>query len=135
MTRNYLRITEGFQILDTVLAPYVARELRAQFRDAWWRVGVFAKPGAWAELAPHHRGLLPSPGHQRPAVRAACGRGLEPRREARPGRSPRLETVDRLLIFIGTEPVGPAFNREVDTFLEATGTNRSGRGPRATPRS
>lgn len=41
------------------------------------------------------------------------------------GRSPRLETVDRLLTFIGAEPIGPAFTREVDAFLEATGTKRS----------
>ena len=51
------------------------------------------------------------------------------------GRSPRLERVDRLLIFIGAEPVGPTFKREVDSFLEATGTKRSGRGPLVIPRS
>ena len=40
MTTNYQRVTEGLQILTTVLAPYVAQELRAQFSDEWWRQGV-----------------------------------------------------------------------------------------------
>lgn len=39
-TSNHQRVTEGFQILTTVLAPYVARELRAQFGDEWWSRGV-----------------------------------------------------------------------------------------------
>ena len=40
MTGNYLCVAGGLQILKTVLAPYVARELRAQFSDEWWRRGV-----------------------------------------------------------------------------------------------
>lgn len=47
------------------------------------------------------------------------------------GRSPRLETVDRLLAFIGAEPIGPAFTREVEAFLDATGTKPSALGARA----
>ena len=37
---NHRRVTEGFQILTAVLAPYVAQELRAKFADAWWSQGV-----------------------------------------------------------------------------------------------
>ena len=40
MTTNYQRVTEGLQILTAVLAPHVARELRAQFSDEWWGRGV-----------------------------------------------------------------------------------------------
>ena len=47
------------------------------------------------------------------------------------GRSPRLETVDRLLAFIGAEPIGSAFKREVEAFLDATGTKLSVLGARA----
>ena len=39
-TSNHQRVTEGFHILTTVLAPYVAQELRAQFGDEWWSRGV-----------------------------------------------------------------------------------------------
>ncbi len=38
------------------------------------------------------------------------------------GRGPGLRTVDRLLAFMGHAPVGPAFRREVEAFLAATGT-------------
>ena len=38
------------------------------------------------------------------------------------GRRPGLKTADRLLVFMGLEPMGPAFRREVEAFLEATGT-------------
>ncbi len=41
--------------------------------------------------------------------------------QLRRGRSPRLRTADRLLVFMGMEPVGEAFRREVDAFLAATG--------------
>lgn len=41
--------------------------------------------------------------------------------QLRRGRSLQLRTADRLLAFMGMEPVGPAFRREVDTFLAATG--------------
>ena len=40
MTTNYQRVTEGIEILTKVLAPYVARELRAHFGDEWWDRGV-----------------------------------------------------------------------------------------------
>ena len=40
MTSNHQRMTEGFEILTGVLAPYVAGELRAQFGDEWWGRGV-----------------------------------------------------------------------------------------------
>ena len=47
------------------------------------------------------------------------------------GRSPRLDTADRVLTFIGAEPAGPALRREVDAFLKVTGTKRSVPGVRA----
>ncbi len=37
---NHQRVTEGFQILTGVLAPYVAQELRAKYADQWWSSGV-----------------------------------------------------------------------------------------------
>ena len=40
MTPNHQRVTEGFQILTTVLAPYVTRELQSQFSNEWWSRGV-----------------------------------------------------------------------------------------------
>ena len=40
MTTNHQHITEGFQTLTEVLAPYVARELRAKYREKWWDQGV-----------------------------------------------------------------------------------------------
>ena len=39
-TTNHQRVTEGLQIVTTVLAPYVAQELRARFADEWWSRGV-----------------------------------------------------------------------------------------------
>ena len=41
------------------------------------------------------------------------------------GRSPRLATADRALAFMGAEPVGPAFVREVEAFLAVTGVKPS----------
>ena len=41
------------------------------------------------------------------------------------GRSPRLDTADRLLAFMGLEPIGPGFRREVDAFLAVTGAKPS----------
>ena len=38
------------------------------------------------------------------------------------GRSLRLDTADRLLVFMGEAPIGPAFRREVEAFLEFTRT-------------
>ena len=40
-TTNHQRVTEGLQTLTAVLAPYVARELRAKLADEWWPRGVF----------------------------------------------------------------------------------------------
>ncbi|MCY4002134.1 MAG: hypothetical protein OXF33_00270 [Rhodospirillales bacterium] len=41
--------------------------------------------------------------------------------ELRRGRSLRLRTADRLLAFMGMEPVGAAFRSEVEVFLAASG--------------
>ena len=41
------------------------------------------------------------------------------------GRSVRLVTADRVLAYMGLAPVGPAFRREVEAFLEATGIKAS----------
>lgn len=40
--------------------------------------------------------------------------------QLRRGRSLRLRTADRLLAFMGLEPVGPGFRREVEAFLTVT---------------
>ena len=48
------------------------------------------------------------------------------------GRSLRLDTADRVLAFLGRAPVGPAFRREVEAFLGATGTKISVLGRSAT---
>ena len=40
-------------------------------------------------------------------------------------RSPRLDTADRVLAFLGKAPVGPAFRHEVEVFLAATRTKAS----------
>ncbi len=47
------------------------------------------------------------------------------------GRSPRLDTADRLLAFMGLEPIGPGFRREVDAFLAVTGAKASELGREA----
>ena len=47
------------------------------------------------------------------------------------GRSPRLDTADRVLAFMGIEPMGPAFRREVDAFLAVTGVKPSELGREA----
>ena len=41
MNPNHRRVTEGLHVLTGVLAPYVARELRAKLADEWWPRGVF----------------------------------------------------------------------------------------------
>ena len=41
------------------------------------------------------------------------------------GRNPRVVTVDRLLVGMGHEPVGPRFRDEVGAFLAVTGMKRS----------
>ena len=55
-TTNYQRVTEGLQIVTTVLAPYVAQELRAKFADEWWSRGVLGV------LHEHQRRDLPAAG-------------------------------------------------------------------------
>ena len=55
-TSNHQRVTEGFEILTAVLAPYVAQELRAQFGDEWWSRGVLGV------LHEHQRRDLPAAG-------------------------------------------------------------------------
>ncbi|MDE2753205.1 MAG: helix-turn-helix domain-containing protein [Gemmatimonadota bacterium] len=50
----------------------------------------------------------------------------------REGRRPRLGTVDRALAVMGEPLAGPAFQREVEAFLAATGTKRSLLGLKAT---
>ena len=37
------------------------------------------------------------------------------------GRSVRVATADRVLVFMGCPPLGPAFRREVESFLAVTG--------------
>ena len=46
------------------------------------------------------------------------------------GRNPRLDTVDKLLVLMDREPLGPRFRDEVKAFLAVTGMKRSefGRG-------
>ncbi len=41
------------------------------------------------------------------------------------GRSLRLATADRVLVFMGHPPLGPVFRREVEAFLAVTGTKLS----------
>ena len=41
------------------------------------------------------------------------------------GSSLSLDTADRLLAFMGLEPIGPAFRREVEAFLAVTGIKAS----------
>ena len=41
------------------------------------------------------------------------------------GRSPRLDTADRLMSYMGLEPIGPVFRREVEAFLAVTGFKAS----------
>ncbi len=41
------------------------------------------------------------------------------------GRSVRLGTAARVLVFMGLAPLGPGFRREVEAFLEVTGAKAS----------
>ena len=41
------------------------------------------------------------------------------------GLVPRLATADRVLAYMGEEPFGPAFRREVEAFIAITGTKAS----------
>ena len=56
MNPNHRRVTEGLHVLTGVLAPYVARELRAKLADEWWPRGVFDV------LFEHQRRDLPAAG-------------------------------------------------------------------------
>lgn len=56
MNPNHQRVTEGLQILTSVLAPYVLQELRADFGDEWWGQGVLGV------LYGNRRNDLPSAG-------------------------------------------------------------------------
>ena len=47
-------------------------------------------------------------------------------------RSLSLDTADRVLRFMGAAPIGPMFRREVDAFLQVTGTDRADLGLKAT---
>ena len=47
------------------------------------------------------------------------------------GRSVRLGTADRLLVFMSLAPLGPAFQREVEAFLEVPGAKASVPGEEA----
>ena len=38
------------------------------------------------------------------------------------GRVPRLDTADKVLAFVGEEPVGPVFRAEIEAFIEITRT-------------
>ena len=47
------------------------------------------------------------------------------------GRSVRLGTADRVLVFMAHAPLGPAFRREVEAFLAVTGVKASVLGEQA----
>lgn len=47
------------------------------------------------------------------------------------GRSVRLGTADRVLVFMGLAPLGPGFRREVEAFLAVTGVKASVLGEQA----
>ena len=49
----------------------------------------------------------------------------------RAGGSMRLDTADRLLIYMNEEPIGPAFRNEVEAFLSETGIGERKFGSRA----
>ena len=56
MTSNYLRVVEGLDILDNVLAPFVVRVLRQHYDKEWWSHGVLGS------LQPDQRRRLPHGG-------------------------------------------------------------------------
>jgi predicted AAA+ superfamily ATPase len=37
---NYQILTRGFQVLNQILAPYVCREIQAQYKKDWWQQGI-----------------------------------------------------------------------------------------------
>ena len=67
-------------------AWHEARETREskRFRCVRAVARIAGHDDAGCHLAPHHRGVSRSPGHERPALRAACGRGLQLRLDGRP---------------------------------------------------
>jgi len=62
MNDNYQLVTDGFRLLNEMLAPYVATQLQGKFgRENWWREGVLdilfeeqtrdlPREGEWGEL-------------------------------------------------------------------------------------
>jgi len=40
MANNHMQVSQGFRILLGALAPYIARELRTEFGDDWWKTAV-----------------------------------------------------------------------------------------------
>ena len=46
-------------------------------------------------------------------------------------RTPRLDTADRVLHFMGVELIGPRFRKEVDAYLKVTGAKASAMGQEA----
>jgi predicted AAA+ superfamily ATPase len=40
MANNHMQVSQGFRILLGALAPYMARELRTEFGDDWWKAAV-----------------------------------------------------------------------------------------------
>lgn len=40
MANNHMQVSQGFRILLGALAPYIARELRTEFGDDWWKAAV-----------------------------------------------------------------------------------------------
>ncbi|HEY1721118.1 MAG TPA: Swt1 family HEPN domain-containing protein [Magnetospirillaceae bacterium] len=56
MTTHYLRVVEGLDILDNVLAPFIVRVLREHYDHDWWWHGVLGT------LHPDQRRRLPHGG-------------------------------------------------------------------------
>ncbi len=75
MTSNYLRVVEGLDILDNVLAPFIVRVLRQKYGKEWWSHGVFAA------LPPDQRRHLPHGGDTDELIRwldtATCLKVIE----------------------------------------------------------
>ena len=55
-TSNFQRITEGLEIVNRALAPFVGRELKAKYGVAWWKDAVLAV------LREHQKHGLPTAG-------------------------------------------------------------------------
>lgn len=74
-------------------------DLAAQFRDT---------VGGWLKRS----GTPPA----RLSIDALCVPSFVLR--LRCGRVPRLDTADKVLVFVGEEPVGPAFRSKIEAFIE-----------------